>query len=67
MEMLNQANDGASGDIKTSPLDRDFEDLVQRTMEKWHIQGLAIAVVDGDKTWTEVCNQDSPNTSLTEQ
>ncbi|KAL1895502.1 hypothetical protein Sste5346_005311 [Sporothrix stenoceras] len=39
---------------KTNPLNNaDFEKLVRETLEKWHIQGVAVAVVDGDDTWAE--------------
>ncbi|KAJ5195402.1 uncharacterized protein N7498_008840 [Penicillium cinerascens] len=38
---------------KVSPLDEDFAQLVQSTLEKWHIPGVAIAVIDGDDTWSE--------------
>lgn len=40
---------------KSSPLDLKFSKLVQDTLEKWHIEGVAVAVVDGDETWSEVC------------
>lgn len=36
-----------------SPLNEDFEKLVSETLEKWHIQGVSVAVVDGDDTWAE--------------
>lgn len=39
---------------KLSPLNEDFARLVQSTLDKWHIQGVAIAVVDGDETWSDV-------------
>lgn len=39
---------------KTSPLNEDFEKLVHETLSKWHIQGVSVAVVDGDETWAEV-------------
>ncbi|KAJ5619337.1 hypothetical protein N7510_003321 [Penicillium lagena] len=38
---------------KVSPLTEDFAALVQSTLDKWHIQGVAIAVVDGDETWSD--------------
>lgn len=44
---------------KVSPLNEDFAKLVHSTLEKWHIQGVAIAVIDGDETWTKVCSQQS--------
>lgn len=44
---------------KLSPLNEDFAKLVQSTLDKWHIQGVAIAVVDGDETWADVRRQHS--------
>ena len=43
-----------SQSTKTSPLNEDFEKLVHETLSKWHIQGVSVAVVDGDDTWAEV-------------
>ncbi len=39
-----------------SPLDGDFNDLVQRTMNYWHVPGLSIAVIDGNGTYSQVLN-----------
>lgn len=39
---------------KVSPLNEEFAKLVHSTLKKWQIQGVAIAVIDGDETWTEV-------------
>lgn len=36
-----------------SPLDNKFEQLVHSTLEKWHVPGMSIAVVEGDNTWSE--------------
>jgi CubicO group peptidase (beta-lactamase class C family) len=36
------------------PLNGEFSRLVQETLEMWHVPGVAVAVVDGDKTWTKV-------------
>jgi CubicO group peptidase (beta-lactamase class C family) len=51
------ATDGASQqkvlNKKTSPFDHKFSELVKNTLEKWHVPGLAIGVVDGDDSWTE--------------
>lgn len=46
--------DGKQEAIKSSPLNADFEKLVYEILDKWHIQGVAVAVVDGDETWAEV-------------
>lgn len=34
--------------------EESFATLVQQTLDRWHVPGLAIAVVDGDHTWAEV-------------
>lgn len=40
---------------KNGPFDEGFEKLVSKTLESWKVPGLAIAVVDGDDTWAQVC------------
>ncbi|CAK7236215.1 hypothetical protein SBRCBS47491_009561 [Sporothrix bragantina] len=47
------AGDSKQPAAKTSPLNADFAKLVRETLDKWHIQGVAVAVVDGDETWAE--------------
>lgn len=37
-----------------SPLNAEFEKFVHETLQKWHVPGMAIAVVDGEHTWAEV-------------
>ncbi|KAJ5127047.1 beta-lactamase/transpeptidase-like protein [Penicillium atrosanguineum] len=37
----------------SSPLSSSFATLVQRTLDRWHVPGMAIAVVDGEDTWAE--------------
>ena len=39
---------------KHGPFDEGFEKLVDKTLERWKVPGLAIAVVDGDDTWAQV-------------
>jgi len=41
-------------DSTDGPLDERFAKLVKETLELWHLPGISIAVVDGDKTWAEV-------------
>ncbi|KAL3703850.1 hypothetical protein TMatcc_009539 [Talaromyces marneffei ATCC 18224] len=36
-----------------SPLNTSFGKFALSTLEKWHVPGVAIAVVDGDQTWSE--------------
>ncbi|PWY88168.1 penicillin-binding protein [Aspergillus heteromorphus CBS 117.55] len=40
-------------DSPETPLDGDFEKNVHETLEYWKIPGMAVAVVDGDTTWTQ--------------
>ncbi len=37
-----------------SPFTKDFDALVKELLEEWHVPGIAIAVVDGDETWSKV-------------
>ncbi len=37
-----------------SPFTKDFNALVEELLEEWHVPGMAIAVVDGDETWSKV-------------
>jgi hypothetical protein len=37
-----------------NPLNKAFKELVDEKLELWHVPGIAISVVDGDKTWAEV-------------
>jgi hypothetical protein len=37
-----------------NPLNEGFAKYVEETLQKWHLPGVAIAVVDGDKVYTEV-------------
>ena len=38
----------------SSPLNPEFDGLVQRQMEKWKVPGLTIAIVHGSSTWSKV-------------
>ncbi|KAJ5826326.1 penicillin-binding protein [Penicillium riverlandense] len=35
------------------PLNKEFEKLVHETLARWHVPGVSIAVVDGEKSWAE--------------
>lgn len=37
-----------------SPLTKEFGKFIEGLLEEWHVPGLALGVVDGDDTWTEV-------------
>lgn len=47
-----------SGDDKSvrgsSPFTKEYEKHVGELLEKWHVPGVAIGIVDGDDIWTEV-------------
>jgi len=38
-----------------SVADGELEAYVEGMMKKWHVPGLAIAIIDGNKTWVKVC------------
>ena len=40
----------------TSPLNKDFNALVEHLLEEWHVPGISVAVVDGDQTYSNVRN-----------
>lgn len=39
-----------------SPFSQDFDEDVDRLLNDWHVPGLSIAVVDGNETFTKVCD-----------
>ncbi|KAI0888186.1 beta-lactamase/transpeptidase-like protein [Annulohypoxylon maeteangense] len=36
-----------------NPLDEGFAAFTRAALERWHVPGIAVAVVDGEETWTE--------------
>lgn len=42
------------GGGRAGPFTKDFGKHVDELLETWHVPGVAIGVVDGDDTWTEV-------------
>jgi hypothetical protein len=52
---------------KTSPFDAKFAQLVKETLDKWHVPGLSIAVVDGDDVWAEVSSETPYNFPVSDQ
>jgi hypothetical protein len=42
------------GDNALSPFTTDFEQRVNKALERWHVPGISIAVVDGDHEWSAV-------------
>lgn len=41
-------------EVDHSPFSSDFDKYVERLMHNWHVPGLAIAVVDGNVTYSKV-------------
>lgn len=41
-----------------------FEQFIVAQMEEWHVPGLAMAVIEGNKTWSKVCPCQSRQPSL---
>ncbi|KAH8891740.1 beta-lactamase/transpeptidase-like protein [Thozetella sp. PMI_491] len=41
------------GSTPGNPLDANFQKYVTDLLERWHVPGLAIAIIDGDSTWAE--------------
>lgn len=39
-----------------SPFTSAFDNLVADSLDRWHCPGLAIAVIDGDDTFSKVCH-----------
>jgi CubicO group peptidase (beta-lactamase class C family) len=37
-----------------NPLDEDFKAFAEKALEKWHVPGVSVAVIDGDKTFAGV-------------
>lgn len=37
------------------PLDVEFDALVQKTMDQFHVPGLSLVIVQGEKTFAKVC------------
>lgn len=51
---IESKNIGDEMEKKISPFDVNFAKLVETTLAKWHLPGVALAVVDGDDTFNEV-------------
>lgn len=45
---------GGGGGEEQGPLTEEFGSYIEGLLEEWHVPGLAIGVVDGDDTYTEV-------------
>ena len=38
-----------------------FEQFIMAQMEEWHVPGLAMAIIEGNRTWAKVCLCDVDN------
>lgn len=38
-----------------TPFNEDFAGFVDEALEYWHVPGMAIGVIDGNRTFTKVC------------
>ena len=45
----------AAGKEKKNPLTAEFGEFVREQLDKWKVPGVAVAVVDGDEVYAEVC------------
>ncbi|KAL7622529.1 hypothetical protein AAE478_008036 [Parahypoxylon ruwenzoriense] len=50
--LLPGGGDG-DGDEGNSPFDDGFGTFAREALERWHVPGVAVAVVDGDEMWAE--------------
>lgn len=41
---------------RSSPFTPSFDKLVAKSLDRWHTPGFAVAVVDGDETFSKVCH-----------
>lgn len=42
------------GNDRVPVADAAFERFVEDKMARWHVPGLAMSILDGDRTWTRV-------------
>lgn len=47
-------SDDKAKSVRGSPFTKEYEKHVGELLEKWHVPGVAIGIVDGDDIWTEV-------------
>ncbi|KAI0836342.1 beta-lactamase/transpeptidase-like protein [Hypoxylon sp. FL0890] len=52
-KILHGNTGGDNGAMKKSPLNDDFKAFVREALDRWHVPGVAVAVVDGEDAWTE--------------
>lgn len=48
------AQQGPLTDLTSSPFTASFDKLVSQNLDQWHTPGLAIAVINGDDTFSKV-------------
>jgi hypothetical protein len=52
-----QAASPISGALSSSPFSPAFEELINQSLHHYHVPGLAIAIVDGDDTFSRVSSR----------
>ena len=52
--LLSTAKQIPLGTQRPSPFTPSFDSLVNSSLERWHAPGLAVAVIDGEKTYSKV-------------
>jgi CubicO group peptidase (beta-lactamase class C family) len=56
-EQLSSHSESTDHDNNDIPIaDAAFEQYIRDKMARWHAPGLAMAILDGNKTWTRVSN-----------
>lgn len=47
-------DDDENRSVRGSPFTNEYAEHVGELLEKWHVPGVAVGIVDGDDIWTEV-------------
>ena len=50
--------------VRGSPFTKEYAKHVGELLEKWHVPGVAMGIVDGDDIWTEVGRGHCPPTGM---
>jgi hypothetical protein len=59
----NSVINGQYGSDKISIADDAFEEYIIAQMDEWQVPGLAIAIIEGNKTWSKVSLDDQSSKS----
>ena len=55
---------GDGGRHNIAIVTKELEDFIQEKMKRWHVPGLAIAIIEGDKSWYKVRYSSSCDTAM---